>query len=121
MAWDAWRPYQLHPDHRVAGLIAVDSLLAAGNPRLFPELVTEDLSAHRVEELYLFGTDTPSDWVDISQTFRQKLEAIACHRSQVGDGAVAAAQIEECNRSLGERYGVAYAEGFKVLHPFCEC
>ncbi|MCL5959185.1 MAG: PIG-L family deacetylase [Chloroflexi bacterium] len=120
LAWDAWRPYQLHPDHRAAGLAAVEAVLAAGNPRMFPELAKEGLTAHRVKEVYLFGTDGPTIWVDISETFERKLNAIACHRSQVGDGARARAQMDDCNRSQGAGHGVAYAEGFKVLHPFCD-
>ncbi len=120
LAWDAWRPYQLHPDHRAAGLAAVEAVLAAGNPRRFADLVADGLAAHRVANVYLFGTDAPDTWVDISATFERKVGAITCHRSQVSDGVKAVAQIEGCNRALGERHGVSYAEAFKVLHPFCD-
>ena len=120
LAWDAWRPYQLHPDHRAAGLAAVEAVLAAGNPRRFPDLMAEGLKAHRVEEVYLFGTDIPDTWVDISETFQRKLQAIASHRSQGGDAVEVKTEIESCNRSLGTQHGVAYTEVFKVLHPFCE-
>ena len=37
LTWDAWRPYELHPDHRAAGMAAVDAVLAAGNPHFYPE------------------------------------------------------------------------------------
>ncbi len=120
LTWDAWRPYQLHPDHRATGLAAVEAVLAAGNPRRFPELVADGLPAHRVGEVYLFGTDSPDRWVDISETFERKLKAIACHRSQVGDGNGILAQINGCNRSPGEQQRVSYSEGFKVVRPFCE-
>ncbi|MDP2659436.1 MAG: PIG-L deacetylase family protein [Dehalococcoidia bacterium] len=120
LTWDAWRPYQLHPDHRATGLAAVEAVLAAGNPRRFRELVAEGLPAHRVGEVYLFGTDNPDKRVDISETFERKLKAIACHRSQVSDVRGVAAQMDGCNRSPGEQQRVSYSEGFKVLHPFCE-
>ena len=120
LTWDAWRPYQLHPDHRAAGLVAVETVLAAGNPRFFPELANEGLKAHQIAEIYLFGSDAPDIWVDISDTFEHKLKALACHRSQIGDGAYAMAQIEGCNRAMGQQHGVTVAEAFKVLHPFCE-
>jgi len=120
LTWDAWRPYQLHPDHRAAGLAAVEAVLAAGNPRRFPELADQGLKAHRVEEIYLFGTDAPDTCVDISDTFERKLRAIACHRSQVGDARGVVVQMDACNRTLGEQDSATYAEGFKVLHPFCE-
>lgn len=96
LTWDAWRPYQLHPDHRATGLAGVEAVLAAGNPRQFHSLVADSLPAHRVGEVYLFGTDNPDQRTYISETFELKLKAIACHRSQVGDAAGAAAQVDGC-------------------------
>lgn len=33
VSWDPWKPYQLHPDHRAAGLAALDAGLAARGTR----------------------------------------------------------------------------------------
>jgi LmbE family N-acetylglucosaminyl deacetylase len=119
LAWDPWRRYQLHPDHRAAGLAALDAVLAAGNPHYFPEQL-DPTRAYRVEEVLLFGTDQPNDWVDINETFAQKIAAIEEHRSQVDNIDAVAERMQQCNREMGAANGFAYAEAFRVLHPFCE-
>ena len=119
VSWDPWKPYQLHPDHRAAGLAALDAVLAAGNPHYFPHQLTDRLSPHQVPEVYLYGAAEPDTWVDITATFRQKMAAIEAHRSQVGHLRSLAEQMSHCNRQYGEHSGVTYAEAFKVLHPFC--
>jgi LmbE family N-acetylglucosaminyl deacetylase len=117
LSFDPWRPYQIHPDHRAVGLASMNAILAAGNPRFFPGQVTE---AHQVKTVYLFSTDRPDVWVDITATFERKLEAIDRHQSQVGDQPDIPEQIRRCNLECGEQAGVVYAEGFKELRPFCE-
>jgi len=122
LAWDAWRPYELHPNHRAAGLAAVDAVLAAGNPHFYPQqLQTESgLQPHRVEEVYLFGTDQRDTWVDITATFERKMAAIACHASQVAGLRDLALKMSYCNQGYAQGHGYTYAEVFKVLHPFCD-
>ena len=122
LAWDAWKPYQLHPDHRTAGLAAMDAILAAGNPHFYRDQLRQasGLQPHRVEEVYLFGTDEPDEWVDITSTFKQKMESIECHQSHVASLRDLALQMSRCNRDRGVDHGYAYAEAFKVLHPFCD-
>lgn len=117
-AWDPWRHYQLHPDHRAAGLAALDAVLAAGNPHYFPDQL-DPTRAHRVEDVYLFGSDQPDTWVDVTATFAQKMRAIEEHRSQVTNLRVLTEQMTRCNHgdSTSE---IIYAEAFKVLHPFCD-
>ena len=120
VSWDPWKPYQLHPDHRAAGLAALDAVLAAGNPHYFPRQLTNGLSAHQVPEVYLYGAAEPDTWVDITATFEQKMAAIEAHRSQVGHLRTLAEQMSHCNRQYGEQGGVTYAEAFKLLRPFCD-
>ena len=116
LAWDPWRRYQLHPDHRAAGLVALDAVLAAGNPHYY----RGHLAAHRVEEVYLFGAEEPDTWVDVTTTFERKLAAIACHRSQVEGMPNLTEDIRRCNVDYGRQGGSVYAEAFKALRPFCE-
>lgn len=122
LTWDAWRPYELHPDHRAAGLAAVDAVLAAGNPHFYPQQLraAPGLQAHRVEEVYLFGTDQRDTWVDITATFERKMAAIACHASQVVGLHDLALKMSYCNQGYAQGHGYTYAEVFKVLHPFCD-
>lgn len=120
LAWDAWKPYQLHPDHRAAGLAAIDAVLTAGNPHFFPNQLTKGLQPYRLEEAYLYGSNQPDQVVDITDTFEQKMAAIECHRSQVESLRDLALQMSHCNQDYGRKYDYTYAEAFKVLRPFCD-
>lgn len=120
VSWDPWKPYQLHPDHRVAGLAVLDAVLAAGNPHYFPDQLVAGLYPHQVPEVYLYGAVEPDIWVDITATFARKMAALEAHRSQVGHLRRLAEQMSHCNHQYGEHSGVTYAEAFKVLHPFCD-
>jgi len=129
LAWDPWRRYELHPDHRAAGLATLDAVVAAGNPHYFPEQITEGAAPHQVSEVYLYGAEEPDTWVDITATFERKVAAIACHRSQVermpnpsgrASGRSLAEDMRRCNADYGRARGYAYAEAFKALHPFCD-
>lgn len=121
LTWDTWRPYQLHADHRAAGQVALDAIMAAENSRYFPEQLEEGLGRHRVEKVYLFGTDYPDVWVDITETFQRKMQAISQHSSQVaGITAEVEKEVTDPNRHLSESKGYIYAEAFKVLRPHCE-
>jgi LmbE family N-acetylglucosaminyl deacetylase len=45
--------YLNHPDHRAAGEIVVDAVFPASQNKLyFPELLSEQLSPHHVEEVW---------------------------------------------------------------------
>jgi len=129
LAWDPWRRYELHPDHRAAGLATLDAVVAAGNPHYFPEQIAEGAAPHQVPEVYLYGTGEPDAWLDITITFERKVAAIACHRSQVermpnpsgrASGQSLTEDMRRCNADYGRASGYAYAEAFKVLHPFCD-
>lgn len=120
LGWDPWKRYQLHPDHRAAGLATLDAVLAAGNPHYFPAQLAQRVAAHQVPEVYLFGAAEPDTWVDITATFERKMAAIERHASQVENIRQLAWQMSRCAQDYGERSGVAYAEAFKVLHPFCD-
>ncbi len=75
-----------HPDHRAAGQAVVDAAFpAVGNPMFFPELISEEgLEPHSVQEIWLSATAQPNLWVELSDYFEAKLDAIHCHRSQLG-------------------------------------
>ena len=63
-----------HTDHRAAGFAAVDAVYpAARNPMAFPWLAKGGLEAHRVRRLYLFWSNKPTVWVDVSATIERKM------------------------------------------------
>jgi LmbE family N-acetylglucosaminyl deacetylase len=76
---DPWRRYRLHPDHRAAGFLTLDALVAARDPHFFPEL---GLEPHRPRSLLLFEADLPNHVEDVSGFESQKIEALLCHHSQ---------------------------------------
>jgi len=120
VTWDPWRPYQLHRNHTVAGYAAFYAAVESSVPDLDAKGSDETPPPHRVEELYLFGTDKPDTWVDITEFVEKKRKAIRCHESQVDRGDGVEEQLLSWNQTLGEQYGAPYAEVFKVLRPHCE-
>lgn len=115
-AIDPWRHYQLHPDHRAAGFAALDAIFAAREWNIFAEQLIEDEDPWRVKQVYLFWSDNADHWEDVSDTISRRIEALACHVSQVGsDTAKLDERIRERAAKAGEKPGYAYAEEFKLI------
>jgi LmbE family N-acetylglucosaminyl deacetylase len=76
---DPWRRYRLHPDHRAAGFLTIDALVAARDPHFFPEL---GLSPHRSDALLLWEPDQPNHVEDGGGFEDIKVQALLCHLSQ---------------------------------------
>ena len=60
----------------------------------------------------------PTEYVDISDTIELKLQALACHKSQIDwmrehDGIDFLDFVRTCSRVRGYQCGAAYAEGFR--------
>jgi LmbE family N-acetylglucosaminyl deacetylase len=75
-----------HPDHRAVGSAALDAVYPdARNPFAFPELLADEgLEAWIVPEVWIIGGVTPTHYVDVTDTFPQKIAALKSHESQVG-------------------------------------
>jgi LmbE family N-acetylglucosaminyl deacetylase len=111
--------YVNHHDHRGVGFAVLDACTpAASSPLYFPELGP----AHRVGTLYLSGTLHPDTWVDIAATLERKVDALRCHRSQVGDdlelvGEVVRRRAASAGAEASWASGTdAYAEAFRVVN-----
>ncbi len=73
-----------HTDHMVAGEAACYAVYpAAQNAMTFPEQLTGERRPHRVDELWLFGTNRPNVFVDVASHAPQKAHAQAAHVSQL--------------------------------------
>jgi LmbE family N-acetylglucosaminyl deacetylase len=107
-----------HPDHRAVGQASLDVTLSAGTtPGHFPELLDEGLEPWRgLREVWIMGPGAKPVAVDITDTLETKLEALMCHRSQLGDDAGAiATSVRQWTAELGRPHGFAHAETFRVV------
>lgn len=80
------RIYASHPDHLATGEAALCAVYPdARNPFAHPELLDEGLDAWIVDEVWIMATSDPDHFVDITDGFERKLEALHCHASQHPD------------------------------------
>lgn len=105
--------YFNHRDHRQAGWAVLDAIApAAGNPHYFPDAG----AVHNVGCAYLSGTLEPNAWVDVTTSIERKIDALLCHRSQLGEtGEWFRDLVHERAEEGGRAAGVRYAEGFRRL------
>jgi len=123
---DPWRRYRLHPDHRAAGFLVTDGIVAARDPHFFPE---QEVAPHRPRALLLWEADDPDHVEDVADFADVKLAALLEHRSQhrttmdiVGAGEPADAEVQAfgdlTRRRLadhGRPAGIAMGEAFKLV------
>ena len=115
---DPWKRYRLHPDHRHAGWLVCDAIVAARDPHFFPE---HGLDHHRPAALFLFEADEPNHVEDVSAFIDRKLAALEAHESQF-ESTMHAADFAELGAfrdrirgrlaELGAPHGLAAAEVF---------
>lgn len=106
--------YINHPDHRAAAEAAIYAVFPSSETRpIFPELLDEGLEPHRVQKVYLNLSMQPTLYVDVSATWQRKVEALLCHKSQVGQDV--ADMIREWDMRQGEAAGVELAESYRVI------
>jgi LmbE family N-acetylglucosaminyl deacetylase len=80
------RMYASHPDHLAAGESTMAAVYPdARNEFAHPELLEEGLAPWTVPEMYLATADTANVFVDITETFDRKLDALRCHVTQMTD------------------------------------
>lgn len=121
---DPWRRYRLHPDHRNAGFLATDGIVAARDPHFFPE---QSLPHHRPTTLLLWEAEEPDHLEAVDGFVDAKLNALLAHGSQfettmeISDGAaldqVAAfrRRIEGRMAEHGHLADVPAAEAFRAM------
>jgi LmbE family N-acetylglucosaminyl deacetylase len=121
---DPWKRYRLHPDHRNAGFLACDGIVAARDPHFFPDL---ELPPPRPPALLLWEADEADHVEDVAGFADAKIAALLAHESQVRsthhiDDASAEDQVRafstRVRTRLGEHgalAGAALGEAFKVM------
>ena len=96
--------YINHPDHRNAGLVAIDAIFpAADNPMFYPEMTDEGYLPHKISHLYVHGHDQPNVKIDITDDIETKIDAILCHK--IADSATGRAPRNAARERWGEKAG----------------
>ncbi len=124
---DPWKRWRLHPDHRAAGWLTVDAVVAARDPHYHRE---HNLAHHRPKALLLFECEEPNLCEVVEESHVEaKVAALLAHESQFestmaidqsDDGSQVAAfrqQILNETSVQGQAVGVAHAESFRLIDP----
>jgi len=108
--------YINHPDHRAAAEAALYGIFpAADNHNYFPELLTEGLEPHYVQQLYIQQWDGGSTVVPVSEeAMNAKIAALAEHKSQF-DIKDVEGFIRERTAEIGKKHNLPYAETYRLL------
>ncbi len=120
---DPWKRYRLHPDHRHAGHLVVEGIVAARDPHFFPE---QGLPPHRPKALLLWEADVVDHVESIDGFLPAKLAALLAHRTQwrstmgidadqKAEEEVFADRIRDRAVEAGAVAGLALAEAFKRI------
>lgn len=124
---DPWKRYRLHPDHRRAGDVTIESIVAARDPHFFPG----HGDPHRPSALVLFEPEFVDHVEDVTEHLDTKVAALLAHRSQwrstmaIDEGAD---DVDERCAAFGARIRAealaaaadarfALGEAFKLVQP----
>jgi LmbE family N-acetylglucosaminyl deacetylase len=118
---DPWKRYRLHPDHRAAGTIVCDAIVAARDPHFLRHIGP---SHHRPDALLLWEADEAHHVEDVFGWVEAKLDALHAHASQFEStmGAVSAADLQAFDQriisrlsDLGAPHRLEAAEVFAII------
>jgi LmbE family N-acetylglucosaminyl deacetylase len=83
------------------------------SPNTYRDLLRQGYQLHRVKEVWLWQTEEPNYYRDITDTFDVKLAALSCHKSQVGDppddSFVELVTGQSTKAALGQKYQMGEA------------
>lgn len=119
-------PNDYHPDHRYVGQLVFDAYFQKG----LPHMPGQQMPACRFGQAQVYYMDnlggigfSPTEYVNITDTFEIKKQMLACHKSQFEAMKDLADtnlfdMIEVQARFRGMAAGCRYAEGFTRLDAF---
>lgn len=124
---DPWRRWRIHPDHRAAGWLTVDAVVASRDPHYHRE---HGIAHHRPAALLLFECEEPDHLEAVAQSHLDaKVSALLAHESQFEttmeiDADDDGSQAQEFRQRIlhealdhGRRGGVRHAEAFRLIDP----
>lgn len=81
---DPWKRYRLHPDHRAAGQLCIDGIVAARDPFFHADQLVDGIEPHRPDALLLFEADVVNHYERVDEVdLAAKLTALEAHTSQM--------------------------------------
>ena len=107
-----------HRDHRMSGHLAIDSVLTySWSPLHFSEQISEEgLEPHLPKEIYLWGSERPDLYIDITETVELKAEALSKHVSQMRSPETMLERVRSRSLEVGDRVGLSYpVEAFRRI------
>ena len=119
---DPWKRYRIHPDHRRAGWLTLDAIVAARDPHFFPE---QPVAPHRPAYALLFEAEEVDHLESVDAWIDTKVASLLAHRSQwrstmgIADDGTGrdefAALIRDDAIQCAADSGLVAAEAFKLL------
>jgi LmbE family N-acetylglucosaminyl deacetylase len=122
---DPWKRYRLHPDHRNAGFLLTDGIVAARDPHFFPELGARP---HRPSAILLWEADQVDHLEHVrAPAVEAKVRALLAHRSQLRSTMAVedpddieakrafAARVHDLAAATGSLDGAEPAESFHLI------
>ena len=104
----------------MSGRVALDAAFPYSRDHLaYPEHLKQGVDTHKVEEIWLFRPQEPDTYIDVTDHFETRQNALHSHFSQVGPR-----DPERDDRSrqrlaeTGKEIGVPLAESFKRIEMF---
>lgn len=104
-----------HSDHRAIGEATLDACYPLARDLLsFPQHVQAGLSPYKVKEVLLYSLDPENAnfFIDVTDTFELKIQALSLHKSQVPDIQRIEVRIRDRAEAAGSLAGCRYAEAF---------
>lgn len=114
---DPYLLYEAHPTHRKTGMAVLEACLFS-SMKHFPEPDAEiSPKTHQVKAVGFYATAHPNTYIDISQTFEDKINAIFKHKTQFDEqsGQMVKMYLDMQSKNNGKIHGTERAESFKLL------
>lgn len=106
-----------HPDHRAIGAATLEAVYPTARDRLnFIELERDEkLETHKVKQIYICGTQSPTIKVDVTAYLETKISALREHKSQIPDMEAMAERMRSNKDSEAPDDAPRYMEQFRVI------
>lgn len=114
------RIYASHPDHLATGEATFCAVYPdSRNPNAYPHLLDEKCLPHNVPNVWIMADEHPDTFIDITEVFERKLDALFSHESQISDQEAVREMMKEWTGGMAKLGGLKkdrYAEGFRFVN-----